>query len=315
MLQNRYYLKKVSTGAEIELVGAMTAGHVPECQLQLQVGGPEGSRPSRRHARISLTDDVVAVEDLQSTNGTYINGTRITGRTPLRSGDRVRFDVEEFELRAEPVAPPDDRTQQRVAGPVDAVAVSGDANQVPPAWVVGGAGGGKEGKTQFITEEELERMRKQALSADSPAQQEAVDDGVPYLLVQTGSRAGAHITLRGAGAAKKEWSVGSDPDRQVVLADAGVSGKHAKIVNEGDRWKLIDQLASNGTFVNGVRTNASFLTSGDRLQFGPVECVFHLQGQASAALQSPKRRLVRFAAIAMITLVVVACATWLLLKH
>ncbi len=43
---------------------------------------------SRRHARIVQEDNEVFVEDLQSANGTFVNGERITRRA-LRDGDRI----------------------------------------------------------------------------------------------------------------------------------------------------------------------------------------------------------------------------------
>jgi pSer/pThr/pTyr-binding forkhead associated (FHA) protein len=46
---------------------------------------------SRRHARIVLTGAGAEVEDLGSTNGTFVNGRRITGRTALQPGDRIAF--------------------------------------------------------------------------------------------------------------------------------------------------------------------------------------------------------------------------------
>jgi RND superfamily putative drug exporter len=45
---------------------------------------------SREHARISVADGTLVVEDLGSTNGTSVNGERIKGPTELRSGDRIR---------------------------------------------------------------------------------------------------------------------------------------------------------------------------------------------------------------------------------
>ena len=44
--------------------------------------------------------------------------------------------------------------------------------------------------------------------------------------------------------------------------DSGVSALHAKIANEGERWKVIDQMSANGTFVNGKRANVSYLVVG-----------------------------------------------------
>lgn len=48
---------------------------------------------SRRHARLTIEPalDVVAVEDLDSKNGTYLNGQPITGPEPLRDGAVLRI--------------------------------------------------------------------------------------------------------------------------------------------------------------------------------------------------------------------------------
>jgi len=44
---------------------------------------------SRRHARIVRRDDGWVIEDLDSTNGTFVNGTRLTGPHRLAKGDEV----------------------------------------------------------------------------------------------------------------------------------------------------------------------------------------------------------------------------------
>jgi hypothetical protein len=43
---------------------------------------------SRKHARIELKDGAITIEDLGSTNGTFVNGERIV-KAPLKEGDRV----------------------------------------------------------------------------------------------------------------------------------------------------------------------------------------------------------------------------------
>ena len=55
---------------------------------------------SRRHAALRKTASGAAVEDLGSTNGTFVNGTRITGLVPISEGDVVRFGNTEWQLRA-----------------------------------------------------------------------------------------------------------------------------------------------------------------------------------------------------------------------
>ncbi len=54
---------------------------------------------SARHARIEARGDGVWVQDLDSTNGTYVNGTRVAGAHRLAPGDVLR--VGETDLRVE----------------------------------------------------------------------------------------------------------------------------------------------------------------------------------------------------------------------
>ena len=67
---------------------------------------------SRRHARLDLREGQLAVTDLGSANGTFVNGRRVREHV-LRVGDEIRFDMESF----------------RVEGPVD----PGRTSVRPPA--------------------------------------------------------------------------------------------------------------------------------------------------------------------------------------
>ena len=44
---------------------------------------------SRRHAKISSTDAEIYIQDMGSTNGTFVNGEKINGRALLNEGDRI----------------------------------------------------------------------------------------------------------------------------------------------------------------------------------------------------------------------------------
>jgi len=46
---------------------------------------------SRRHARFVIREEGVFVEDLGSTNGTFLNGVRVSGPQQLRLGDEITF--------------------------------------------------------------------------------------------------------------------------------------------------------------------------------------------------------------------------------
>jgi pSer/pThr/pTyr-binding forkhead associated (FHA) protein len=61
---------------------------------------PEDEFASGRHARFEPRRDGVYVEDIGSTNGTFVNGIRVTRDRRLAPGDVVR--VGETDLRFEP---------------------------------------------------------------------------------------------------------------------------------------------------------------------------------------------------------------------
>ncbi len=56
---------------------------------------------SRVHARIGFENGIYVVEDLNSTNGTFLNGDDIRGKgkQPLKSGDELRFGATAFRFK------------------------------------------------------------------------------------------------------------------------------------------------------------------------------------------------------------------------
>ena len=78
-------------------------GRLPECDIQLN-----SNMVSRKHAHVVLTDEGAEIEDLGSGNGTFLNGQKIAGRTPLANGDRVKFGPILFRFEGEEMAAGDD---------------------------------------------------------------------------------------------------------------------------------------------------------------------------------------------------------------
>lgn len=86
-------------GTEIPVkVPKFVIGRSEGCQIR-----PQSHLVSRRHCAIVVEEDVAAVEDLGSTNGTFLNGEKIEGRRPLKNGDRIKVGLLEVEVRL-PVA-------------------------------------------------------------------------------------------------------------------------------------------------------------------------------------------------------------------
>lgn len=68
---------------------------------------------SRQHARVSVSDGVVIIEDLQSLNGSWVNGRALHGSAELRDGDRIRLG--DLDLRLAWMTPRDREVQDRIA--------------------------------------------------------------------------------------------------------------------------------------------------------------------------------------------------------
>lgn len=79
---------RLSPGAVIEI------GRSPSAEISL----PEVLSISRNHARVEHVGSCVMVEDLGSTNGTYVNDRLVHGSVPLKSGDRFQVGAVHFKL-------------------------------------------------------------------------------------------------------------------------------------------------------------------------------------------------------------------------
>src|SRR5262249_13513128 len=60
---------------------------------------------SRQHARLSLRDGRTLIEDLGSTNGTFVNGAAVTEPVTLSEGDEIRLGTSELRVEATAAAP------------------------------------------------------------------------------------------------------------------------------------------------------------------------------------------------------------------
>jgi pSer/pThr/pTyr-binding forkhead associated (FHA) protein len=89
------------------LVVERAPGHVPGMEYEVGEGAVMGRGDqaeirledpfaSSRHARLIRQGAVIVLEDMGSTNGTYLNEELLSGPQPLHPGDRVRIGDSEF---------------------------------------------------------------------------------------------------------------------------------------------------------------------------------------------------------------------------
>jgi hypothetical protein len=131
-----------AAGVEIPLADGLVFGRNAAGDGSL--GGD--SELSRQHARLQEEPGGgFVIHDLESMNGTYVNGTRITEPTPLRPGDVIQLGASELELAgtlpaaAQPTAVAENPViplaaqQTRVAQPAPSPAAEPPAVEPPAA--------------------------------------------------------------------------------------------------------------------------------------------------------------------------------------
>jgi pSer/pThr/pTyr-binding forkhead associated (FHA) protein len=345
-MASQFFLKKSPDGPEVEIRASMKVGRLETNDLVLR----DARSASRHHATLTVEGETLYVEDVGSSNGTFVNGHKIGVKTALQNQDRVRFDTEEYLVRGPPVridaqatvfrGTDQDKTvfrpsvaPQPAAPVVPAAAVapaaarkpaeaaprapepSRETARRPGAWI-DPQQNSDPNATKFIT-----RDRSNAAMLEPSAQRIPMDVEMPTLFILSGKRAGQRIELSTAGN-KNEWVIGSNAGLDVTLPDDGISHLHAAIERNGDRWTVCNKLATNGVFVNGNPSARRLLASQDRIEFGPVKTQFLLP-KANLLVQAgraPLGAVRRFGlssawlgvAAFVVTLAVIAVIKWVL---
>ena len=78
-------------GMEYEIAGGAVLGRGEQAEIRL-----DDPYASSAHARLVLQGGRVVLEDLGSTNGTFLNEEAVNGPQPLHQGDRLRIGDSEF---------------------------------------------------------------------------------------------------------------------------------------------------------------------------------------------------------------------------
>ncbi len=82
-------------GRSFPMEGEVTVGRAPGCGVQVV----DDSFVSQVHARVFGAEGAWQVEDMGSTNGTFVNEQRVGGPAAIRVGDRLRVGSTVLEMR------------------------------------------------------------------------------------------------------------------------------------------------------------------------------------------------------------------------
>ncbi len=87
---------KQHRGATYTLSNVLTIGRLEDNDIMID----DDSFISSHHARIEVRPEGAWVVDLGSTNGSFVNGQRLTGERSVRKGDRIQVGSTVLEMRS-----------------------------------------------------------------------------------------------------------------------------------------------------------------------------------------------------------------------
>lgn len=283
--QRQWVLRAMDSGREFALHGEMLVGREAECQIPVLSG-----HISRYHAKIRVTHTGVVLEDLHSTNGTFVNGRRLTAPKVLSLGDEVLFHTERFRLVS------------GRSGDADATMIMASPASLVPRRDAA-ASGASESPAPRLAEVSKLNVVHEAAQPAAPVRVNVPDDATrilsgaeialkvdrarmhthhdtsripgsgPRLVVMTAPLRGKVLPL----AEQKlgtTWRVGRGETCELRINEGTVSHDHARVVRSAEGWQIAVTSARNAMVVNGDVETSHALRNGDRLLLGRMEIVF-----------------------------------------
>lgn len=267
-------------------------GRSPESDIRLL-----SSSVSRNHGVLKIKDDILSFEDFGSSNGTYINTIKVIGETALKNGDALQ--IGDFELKVSLESDQDtttfnggdDATQIGGYSPPEVAPASSPATptkasaetDIPAMWSES-AGLEQASGTVFFSEDAGSEASKNY--RDGNLNIEPIGN-TPRLI-------GLNLSIQGViypldTSVTSAWKIGRDQQHvDLWVAESSVSGLHAQLINEGQRWKVVNWMSTNGTFVNELKGLSTYLKNGDIIRMGSAEFAIELPIQQQAPLSSAK---------------------------
>ncbi len=193
---------------------------------------------SRHHVIIEKIDGVFMVNDLDSNNGTFVNGQRIEEPTALNFGDEIGVGkhVLVFDSHSKKSQP---ATQHAAAG-------------AQPEMDAAGRG------TMFVEPEQMKMIQEKVVAARKAHLQLPDRPG------------GKLIALE-----KSDVVFGKLGNCDIVVTGFFVSRRHAILSRLEKGFQLTNLAILSPTRVNGVVIDATFLVDGDEIKVGKNRFIFH----------------------------------------
>lgn len=246
----------------------ITIGRQPGISLLIDQG-----TVSRRHAEISYANGHYILCDLGSSNGTYVNSTKLAPQSPyiLKPKDQIRFGTK---IKFTYIQRPIKQAQKPSPGSVTMVGV------------------------MYEPEKDSAPMGLPVLNLDGslllpgtklpvPASVVASFKAAPALIVTSVARGESQppqVFLLRQG---KHTTIGRGEGNDIEVVDSAASRRHAEVLPGPDGFYVRDLESSNGVIVNQTKIDNPYLLShGDRLTIGS-NTIYFIDLQAARDVKPP----------------------------
>ena len=295
-------LRSLQTQQEFPVKGELTVGRSKDSDIHL-----DDISISRQHARVTAIAGSVIVEDLNSTNGTSVNGKKINAPEQLNVGDELRFHKYEFQLAnlveeeatmldavhaSETASETDSQPDPQLESDVEFDSEPGfqfkseaeeEATVAKPAAFVAVKAAGDisveealqpgPDRTQTISPQKLKQLAQRAALVKSPI---SAGSGA-RLVILTAPLRGKVFSLPenlSPGTQVNIGRGGHSNKLNIMLEDKTVSQDHAKLELTSQGWAILASNARNAITVNGESTTRSAIQHQDTITIGRMELAF-----------------------------------------
>ncbi|MGI9286755.1 MAG: FHA domain-containing protein [Pseudomonadales bacterium] len=276
---SRLLLRSLQTQEEFPITGQIIVGRAKECKIHL-----DDISISRQHAKVTAIAGSVFVEDLNSTNGTSVNGQKINAPQQVAAGDEIHFHKYAFQLAM--VGSEGTEATMLDAAPVRAAAVEAKieveaaAPKLAPSSSddidVEGADEALHSRrdpTQVMSRQKLKALAKRGAM---PKNVVTAGSGSRLVILSAPLR-GKVIPLPDDLSPGTQLNIGRGGHSNklnIMLDDKTVSQDHAKLELKPHGWTIKATNARNGLSINGEQTTRSVLQHDDTVTIGRIELAF-----------------------------------------
>ncbi len=265
---NSYSLKHLEKSQEFSLQDSSSLiGRSQNCDIQI-----EHDSLSREHARIVLKGDDISVQDLHSTNGTFVNERQIFETTNLSPGDVLRFGQESFCVQlggTEATIAYDQNALAHLNSASSMLVEDEEAGGTMMLQSIALPAGWQHSSILSAIESELTDKDKALIEALRSHAIKKLHHKHGLLVTILPEQKTPAVKLLSSNQEHARWSIGRAKKQALQLDDPRVSEQHAFIHFEKTHWRFEDNDSRNGSFQGAKKIHKTEIAATTAVSLGP----------------------------------------------